>query len=61
MRMPPQNNRCNAGPCEIGALFTDALKWQTGADIAFIISGGLRGGDWAEGRLLAAACVRIGG
>jgi len=54
--------RCAAGECELGNLFTDALLWFTttaisdddddgdnAADVAFITSGGLRGGGWPAG------------
>ena len=41
--------RCKAGECEIGNLLTDALRWKTGSDFAFITSGGLRGRGWEEG------------
>jgi len=41
--------RCKAGECEIGNLFTDALRWFTSSDVAFISSGGLRGSGWPAG------------
>eukprot|EP00529_Nitzschia_sp_RCC80_P008284 CAMPEP_0113487422 /NCGR_PEP_ID=MMETSP0014_2-20120614/25501_1 /TAXON_ID=2857 /ORGANISM="Nitzschia sp." /LENGTH=1227 /DNA_ID=CAMNT_0000381119 /DNA_START=95 /DNA_END=3778 /DNA_ORIENTATION=- /assembly_acc=CAM_ASM_000159 len=41
--------RCLGGECELGNLFTDAMRWKTGADIAFIASGGIRGPGWPEG------------
>ena len=40
---------CFGGECPIGNLFTDALRWYTGADFAFIQSGGVRGLGWPEG------------
>lgn len=40
---------CFGGECPIGNLFTDALRWYTGADFAFIQSGGVRGLGWQEG------------
>lgn len=43
--------RCKAGECEIGNLFTDALRWEAEADVAFITSGGLRGSGWPEGNV----------
>jgi 5'-nucleotidase, C-terminal domain len=41
--------RCNGGECPLGNLFTDALRWRTSADVAFVSSGGLRGPGWAAG------------
>jgi 2',3'-cyclic-nucleotide 2'-phosphodiesterase (5'-nucleotidase family) len=41
--------RCHAGECEIGILFTDALRWWADVDFAFITSGGLRGQGWPAG------------
>jgi hypothetical protein len=41
--------RCMAGECEIGDLFTDALRWKTNSDVSFITSGGLRGPGWSAG------------
>uniref|UniRef100_A0A7S4JBK6 G-protein coupled receptors family 3 profile domain-containing protein n=1 Tax=Odontella aurita TaxID=265563 RepID=A0A7S4JBK6_9STRA len=41
--------RCQAGECEIGNLFADALRWRADANVAFITSGGLRGGGWNAG------------
>jgi len=41
--------RCAAGECELGNLFVDALRWFTQTDVAFITSGGLRGGGWPAG------------
>lgn len=41
--------RCQGGECEIGNLFTDALRWKAGADVAFVTSGGLRGDGWPAG------------
>jgi 7 transmembrane sweet-taste receptor of 3 GCPR/5'-nucleotidase, C-terminal domain len=43
--------RCMAGECELGNLFTDALRWRTGADVAFVSSGGLRGEGWPAGNV----------
>lgn len=43
--------RCNGGECELGNLFTDALHWRTGTDVAFISSGGLRGEGWPAGNV----------
>ena len=40
---------CMGGECPIGNLFTDALRWWTGADFAFVNSGGIRGPGWPEG------------
>mmetsp|Transcript_25776 Transcript_25776/g.76084 ORF Transcript_25776/g.76084 Transcript_25776/m.76084 type:complete len:760 (-) Transcript_25776:1748-4027(-) len=40
---------CMAGECIIGDLFTDAFRWKTGADVAFLPSGGLRGPGWPAG------------
>jgi hypothetical protein len=45
----PSYRRCHAGECEIGNLFTDALRWRADADIAFTTSGGLRGQGWPAG------------
>lgn len=44
-----QYRRCMGGECEIGNLFTDALRWYSSADVAFVSSGGLRGQGWPEG------------
>jgi hypothetical protein len=41
--------RCIGGECELGNLFTDALRWQADADVAFVTSGGLRGPGWPAG------------
>lgn len=41
--------RCKGGECEMGNLFTDALRWYTGVDVTFITSGGLRGYGWLAG------------
>jgi hypothetical protein len=41
--------RCQAGECEIGNLFTDALRWYNKAQVAFVTSGGLRGEGWPAG------------
>jgi len=43
--------RCKGGECEMGNLFTDALRWYTEVDIAFITSGGLRGYGWEAGEV----------
>jgi len=40
---------CYAGECIIGNLFTDAMRWKVGVDIAFQPSGGLRGPGWPAG------------
>eukprot|EP00538_Stauroneis_constricta_P012874 CAMPEP_0119549126 /NCGR_PEP_ID=MMETSP1352-20130426/2901_1 /TAXON_ID=265584 /ORGANISM="Stauroneis constricta, Strain CCMP1120" /LENGTH=1270 /DNA_ID=CAMNT_0007594597 /DNA_START=577 /DNA_END=4389 /DNA_ORIENTATION=+ len=40
---------CQAGECAIGNLFTDALRWYTDADIAFVASGGFKGNGWDAG------------
>jgi len=40
---------CKSGECPIGNLFTDAARWYTNADVAFITSGGVRGPGWAAG------------
>ena len=40
---------CKSGECPIGNLFTDAARWYTKADVAFITSGGVRGPGWAAG------------
>jgi len=40
---------CKAGECPIGNLFTDAFRWKTNADIAFVTSGGFYGDGWDEG------------
>ncbi|KAL3923679.1 MAG: hypothetical protein SGILL_001521 [Bacillariaceae sp.] len=40
---------CKAGECPLGSLFTDAIRWHTGTDIAFTSSGGYRGVGWSEG------------
>lgn len=51
--MPPMRDgtlrRCKAGACEVGSLFLDAMRWWTGADIAFGNSGGFRGSGWKAG------------
>ena len=47
--VPNQFRRCNTGQCEIGSLLTDAMKWQTEVDVAFLAGGGLRGPGWPEG------------
>ena len=44
--------RCQGGECEMGNLFSDAVQWYSGADIAFFHSGGLRGGDWEVGNVV---------
>lgn len=41
--------RCKAGECEMGNLFTDAVRWYKDADFAFFSTGGLRGGGWSVG------------
>jgi len=41
--------RCKAGMCETGNLYTDAIRWYTGSDIAFQGSGGFRGSGWEAG------------
>ncbi|CAB9513891.1 Gamma-aminobutyric acid (GABA) B receptor (Partial), partial [Seminavis robusta] len=41
--------RCQGGECEVGNLFTDALRWKAHADVAFVTSGGLRGSGWPAG------------
>jgi hypothetical protein len=40
---------CFGGECPIGNLHTDALRWYSGADFAFIQSGGIRGEGWPAG------------
>jgi hypothetical protein len=40
---------CMAGECPLGSLFTDAIRWFTGTDIAFTSSGGYRGEGWSQG------------
>ena len=40
---------CKSGECPIGNLFTDAARWYTKADVAFITSGGVRVPGWAAG------------
>jgi hypothetical protein len=40
---------CMAGECPLGSLFTDAIRWFTGSDVAFTSSGGYRGEGWPEG------------
>ncbi|KAL7545481.1 hypothetical protein ACHAWF_008832 [Thalassiosira exigua] len=42
---------CKSGECPIGNLFTDAARWYTGADVAFITSGGVRGPGWPAGEV----------
>jgi hypothetical protein len=42
---------CMGGECPIGNLFTDAIRWAAGADIAFAASGGLRGPGWPKGEV----------
>jgi hypothetical protein len=41
--------RCIVGECELGNLFSDALRWYTGADVAFLAGDGFRGSGWPEG------------
>lgn len=41
--------RCKAGECELGNLFTDALRWWANADFAVASSGGFRGPGWEAG------------
>jgi hypothetical protein len=41
--------RCKAGECELGNLFTDALRWWSKADFAVTSSGGYRGSGWEAG------------
>ncbi|CAB9508824.1 Gamma-aminobutyric acid (GABA) B receptor [Seminavis robusta] len=41
--------RCEAGECEAGNLFTDALRWHTQADFAFANSGAYHGSGWPAG------------
>lgn len=43
--------RCKSGECEIGNLFTDALRWWAESDVAFTTSGGLRGFGWPAGEV----------
>ena len=38
-----------SGECALGNLFTDAMRWASNADIAFIQSGGIRGSGWPAG------------
>ena len=40
---------CFGGECPIGNLVTDALRWYTNVDFAFIESSGLQGLGWPEG------------
>jgi class 3 adenylate cyclase len=40
---------CMAGECPLGNLWTDAMRWSGGNDIAFTTSGGIRGPGWAAG------------
>ena len=35
----------------IGNLYTDAARWYTNADVAFITSGGVRGPGWPAGEV----------
>ena len=43
---------CMGGECPIGNLFSDAFRWISGADIAFLSSGGFRGPGWPEGEVM---------
>jgi 2',3'-cyclic-nucleotide 2'-phosphodiesterase (5'-nucleotidase family) len=49
MRSAGNIRLCMGGECPIGNLFTDALRWYTGSDLAFVTSGGVRGPGWEEG------------
>jgi len=41
--------RCEAGECEHGNLFTDAMRWATNADFAFENGGAYNGPGWPAG------------
>ncbi|CAJ1940228.1 unnamed protein product [Cylindrotheca closterium] len=41
--------RCEAGECEHGNLFTDAMRWATDADFAFENGGAYNGPGWPAG------------
>ena len=41
----------NTGECPIGNLFSDALRWASGADFAVMNSGGVRGPGWPAGEV----------
>ena len=41
--------QCQGGECQIGNLFTDALRWYAKAHVAFVTAGGLRGDGWPAG------------
>jgi 5'-nucleotidase, C-terminal domain len=43
--------QCQGGECQIGNLFTDAIRWFTDTDVAFTSSGGYRGPGWPEGEV----------
>ena len=51
--------RCQGGECEIGNLFTDAMRWQAHADVAFVTSGGFRGEGWDAGPVHISNIVRF--
>ena len=40
---------CMAGECNLGNLWTDAIRYGAGVDVAFVPSGGLRGPGWDAG------------
>eukprot|EP00934_Nitzschia_sp_Nitz4_P006078 Nitzschia sp. Nitz4//scaffold59_size112058//79431//83130//NITZ4_004120-RA/size112058-snap-gene-0.38-mRNA-1//1//CDS//3329555156//6068//frame0 len=40
---------CKGGECPVGRLFTEAIRWYTGTDVAFTSSGGYRGTGWEAG------------
>lgn len=40
---------CYGGECPLGNLFTDALRWSSGADLAILSSSRVRGEGWPEG------------
>jgi hypothetical protein len=50
---------CFGGECSIGNLFTDALRWYTGADFAFDESGGTRGPGWPAGPVKVSGLISI--
>jgi 5'-nucleotidase len=49
---------CRARECALGSLVADALRWQTGTDVALMNGGGLRGGLQA-GTLLRGGVLEL--
>jgi 2',3'-cyclic-nucleotide 2'-phosphodiesterase (5'-nucleotidase family) len=50
---------CFGGECPLENLFTDALRWSTGADFAFVQSGVVRGPSWPAGPVKVSGLISI--